>query len=73
MTTNSPVAVGSFALTPQQPAPVLISSGGQSALGQPSATNLKPNSSELGVLFLQALQTPAEKCVLMQKPADNGV
>ena len=32
-----------------------------------------PNSSELGVLFLQALQTPAERCGLAPKPADHGV
>ena len=32
-----------------------------------------PNSSELGAFFLQALQTPAERCGLMPKPADHGV
>lgn len=32
-----------------------------------------PNSSELGVLFLQTLQTPAETCGFMPKPADHGV
>ena len=32
-----------------------------------------PNSSELGVLFLQTLQTPAERCGFVPDPADHGV
>jgi hypothetical protein len=36
---------------PQQPAPVLIGSGSQSAHGQPSATNLKGSDLSLRVEF----------------------
>ncbi|WP_407276518.1 hypothetical protein [Halothiobacillus sp. DCM-1] len=56
---------GQLTASPQQPAPVLISSGGQSALGQPSATNLASiNSKEVAGLPIPTLSIARQQGVL---------
>ena len=64
-----------FRVDPQQPAPVLISSGSQSAHGQPSATNMQGLGLSPGP-FLLAL--PQGKCaevlrVALGMPVDFAV
>ena len=69
------MTAANFLSNPQQPAPVLISSGGQSAGGQPSATN-NETPTVLGWGFFLSdragsrvlMQVPANACGLRQPP-----